>query len=72
MEETNIIDLARNIIRISNSKSQVEFRPFPPGDHHRRLPDGTKAKKILDWGPRIGLDEGLERTVRWLRVQELA
>jgi UDP-glucuronate decarboxylase len=68
-EETNIIDLAHKIIHISASKSKVEFRPFPPGDHHRRLPDGTKAKMILDWGANIGLDEGLDRTFRWLQVQ---
>jgi len=67
--ETNIIDLANKIIHISTSKSQVEFRPFPTGDHHRRLPDGKKAKMILDWGPNIGLDEGLGRTVGWLQVQ---
>ena len=70
MEETNIIDLARKIIRISDSKSQVEFRPFPPGDHHRRLPNGTKAKMILDWGPGVRLEEGLDRTVRWLKIQK--
>jgi UDP-glucuronate decarboxylase len=70
--ETNIIDLARKIIQISNSKSQLEFRSFPPGDHHRRLPDGKKAKLIIDWGPNIGLEEGLGRTVRWLQLQELA
>jgi UDP-glucuronate decarboxylase len=70
--ETNIIDLAHKIIQISDSKSQVEFRPFPPGDHHRRLPDGRKAKMILDWGPSIGLDEGLGRTVRWLKFQKPA
>ncbi len=69
--ETNIIDLANKIIQISGSKSNVEFRPFPPGDHHRRLPDGRKAKKVLDWGPSIGLDEGLDRTVRWLRAQQV-
>ncbi len=67
--ETNIIDLANKIIHISTSKSQVEFRPFPTGDHHRRLPDGKKAKMILDWGANIGLDEGLGRTVGWLQVQ---
>jgi UDP-glucuronate decarboxylase len=69
MEETNIIDLAKKIIHISGSRSQLEFRPFPPGDHHRRLPDGRKAKMILDWGPSIGLEEGLGRTVRWLQVK---
>ncbi len=70
MVETNIIDLARKIIHVSDSKSQVKFRPFPLGDHHRRLPDGTKAKTILNWGPNIGLNEGLDRTIRWLRLQQ--
>ncbi len=68
--ETKIIDLARKIIQISHSRSQLGFRPFPPGDHHRRLADGAKAKRILDWDPNIGLDEGLDRTVRWLQVQK--
>jgi len=70
-EETNIIDLANNIIRISDSKSQVEFRPFPPGDHHRRLPDARKAETSLDWAPVLRLEEGLERTVRWFRLQKV-
>jgi UDP-glucuronate decarboxylase len=70
MVETNIIDLAHKIIQISTSKSRVEFRPFPPGDHRRRLPDGTKANMILDWGPSVGLEEGLDRTIRWLKVQK--
>ena len=72
MVETNIIDLAQKIIQISSSKSRVEFRPFPPGDHVRRLPDGSKARMILEWGPVITLEEGLDRTFRWLRAQKLA
>ncbi len=71
MVETKVIDLARKIIQISSSKSQVGFRPFLPGDHRRRLPDGRKAKMILDWGPSVGLEEGLDRMVRWFRVQKL-
>ena len=71
MEETRIIDLARKIIQISSSKSPIEFKPFPPGDHVRRLPEGSKAKMILEWGPSMGLEQGLDRTFRWLRVQKL-
>jgi len=62
--ETILIDLAHKIIQISSSKSQVEFRPFPQGDHLWRLPDGRKAKTILDWAPSIGLEGGLDRMVR--------
>ncbi len=67
MEETRVIDLARKIIQVSSSQSQIRFRPFPPGDHHRRLPDGEKAKKALDWDPQIRLEQGLERTVQWMK-----
>ncbi len=64
-EETRVIDLARKIISLSSSSSRVSFQPFPPGDHLRRLPDGEKARKTIQWGPRIGLDEGLKRTLHW-------
>ncbi len=70
MEEARVIDLAKKIIRLSSSMSQISFRPFPPGDHRRRLPDGAKAKKTLDWGPKVGLGEGLERTARWFRSRK--
>ncbi len=69
MRETSIIDLASKIIHVSSSNSRVEFRSFPPGDHVRRLPDGKKAKMILDWSPSVELEEGLDRTGRWLRTQ---
>jgi len=71
MEETRIIDLARKIIQISSSKSPMEFKPFPPGDHVRRLPEGSKAKMILEWGPSMGLEQGLDRTFRCLAAQKL-
>ncbi len=64
-EETRVIDLARKIIRLSSSSSRVNFQPFPPGYRRRRLPDGEKAQKTIHWGPRIGLDEGLTRTLHW-------
>ncbi len=64
-EETRVIDLARKILRLSSSKSRTSFRPFPSGDHRRRLPDGEKARRTIHWGSRIGLDEGLKRTLHW-------
>src|SRR3990172_2931531 len=44
-EETKIVDLAWKIINISKSESKVGFRPFPAGDHTRRLPSTEKARK---------------------------
>ncbi len=62
-EETKVVDLAQKIVRLSSSSSRISFRPVPPGDYRRRLPDGEKARKTIHWGPRIGLDEGLTRTL---------
>ena len=62
---TAIIDLAREVIGLSQSRSKIGFQPFPPGDHRKRLPDGEKARKTIHWGLRVGLDEGLKRTLRW-------
>ncbi len=71
-DETRVIDLARKIISLSSSSSRVSFQPFPPGDHRRRLPDGEKAQKTIHWGPRVGLDEGLKRTLHWFSSKKLS
>jgi len=64
--ETRIIDLARKIIDLSQSRSKIGFQPFPPGDHRRRLPGTERAMKVIRWGPKVSLEEGLERTLRWV------
>ncbi len=64
-EEYKIIDLAKKIIEKTNSNSKIIFEPLPEDDPKRRCPDITKAKKILNWEPRISLDEGLEKTIKY-------
>ena len=68
-EETKIVDLAWKVINISKSESKVGFRPFPAGDHTRRLPSTEKARKAMGWGPKVGLEPGLERTYRWFKAR---
>ncbi len=64
-EEYKIIDLAKKIIEKTNSNSKIIFEPLPEDDPKRRCPDITKAKKILNWEPRISLEEGLEKTIKY-------
>jgi len=71
MEETKVIELANNVIKVTDSKSRIAFRSFPAGDHHRRLPSCEKAQKLLEWTPDIGLNAGLKRSLEWLRSQPL-
>ncbi len=65
--ENRILDLAENIRKLSGSGSSIDFLPLPPGDHMRRLPDISRTRKILGWGPTVGLKVGLDRTLRWFR-----
>lgn len=64
-KETRIIDLARMIIKLTNSKSRITYLPMPENDPKRRLPKISKAKKIIGFNPNIKLEDGLSKTVRW-------
>jgi dTDP-glucose 4,6-dehydratase len=66
-EELTILDFAKKIKSLTNSKSEVSFGPLPVDDPKARCPDITKAKKLLGWQPKVGVDEGLKRTIEWFR-----
>lgn len=63
--EVAVGDLAHQVLEITGSSSRVERHPLPTDDPTRRRPDITAALELLGWEPRIGLDEGLRRTVAW-------
>ena len=63
-QEVTILEFARTIIRLAGSKSAVVFRPLPEDDPKVRQPDITRARKLLGWEPRIGLEDGLRRTIQ--------
>jgi len=65
--ELPIAKIATKIRAMTRSSSPIVFRPLPTDDPCRRRPDTTFATKILGWQPRVGLEEGLERTVDWFR-----
>ncbi|HHJ64457.1 MAG TPA: SDR family oxidoreductase, partial [Aquifex aeolicus] len=58
-EELKVLDLARLVLEVSGSTSQIVFRERPPDDPDRRRPDISKAKKILGWEPKTGVREGI-------------
>lgn len=66
--ETTILDLAQGIRELIGSKSRITFHQFPEDDPKRRCPDITKAKRILNWAPKVSFGEGLDRTIRWFRL----
>lgn len=63
-DERAILEFARLIKQLSGSSSPIVFREFlTPDDPHRRRPDITRAKSLLNWEPRVPLEEGLRRTI---------
>jgi dTDP-glucose 4,6-dehydratase len=65
--EMTIEDIARTIIRMTGSKSQVVYRPLPEDDPKVRQPDITRARTILGWQPKVSLEEGLTKTLDYFR-----
>jgi len=64
-KEFTILELAEKVIELTGSRSEIVFKPLPADDPKRRQPDITLARKLLDWEPRISLDEGLKKTIEY-------
>jgi len=65
--EISILDLAKKIIELTDSKSKIIFKPLPEDDPKQRQPNIKKAKKYLNWKPIINLEEGLKNTIEYFR-----
>jgi dTDP-glucose 4,6-dehydratase len=65
--EMTVLAFAREIIRATGSRSKISFKPLPQDDPKQRRPDITKARKILKWEPKVGLKEGLAKTIEYFR-----
>ncbi len=66
-DEKTVLELAKIIIKLTNSKSNIVYEPLPIDDPKQRLPDITRAKTILNWNVKVSLLEGLEKTIDWYR-----
>jgi len=65
--EFSILSLAQKIIKLTNSKSELIFKPLPQDDPKQRQPDLTLAKNKLNWSPSIQLEDGLQKTIEYFR-----
>lgn len=63
--EVTILELAKNIIRLTDSKSKLIFKELPEDDPQRRKPDISLAKEKLSWEPTINLESGLKKTIAY-------
>jgi len=62
-DEFTVLELAKKVIKLTNSKSKIIFKPLPEDDPKQRKPNIEKAKKYLNWKPTIKLEEGLKKTI---------
>jgi dTDP-glucose 4,6-dehydratase len=65
--EFTVRQLAERVLALTGSRSPLVERPLPVDDPRVRRPDITRARATLDWEPRVSLDEGLRRTIEYLR-----
>lgn len=64
-----IYNLAKEIVRLAESKSEIVFEPWPFADVELRIPDVSKAKELLGFEAKVDLDEGLRKTIAWYRTR---
>ena len=62
-----IKQFAEEIIRITGTKSEIEYKPLPVDDPKVRQPDISRARKVLGWEPRVKFDEGIAKTIEYFR-----
>ena len=67
--EITINELASKIIEITNSNSKLINKDLPQDDPKQRKPDITKAKTMLNWEPKVKLEDGLTKTIEWVNSQ---
>jgi dTDP-glucose 4,6-dehydratase len=68
-DEITMLDLAKEIVALTGSKSKIVFKALPEDDPKVRRPDISRARAILRWEPKVGRKEGLQRTIDFFRSQ---
>jgi dTDP-glucose 4,6-dehydratase len=63
--EMTLLELAKRIVRLTGSRSEIVFAPLPVDDPKVRQPDIGRARSLLGWEPRVDVDEGLRLTIDW-------
>ena len=65
--EFTVLELAEKVLALTGAKSRIALKPLPSDDPVRRCPDISLAKSKLGWEPRVGLEEGLGKTIEYFR-----
>ncbi len=66
--EFTIRQLAETVLKLTGSKSQLTFMPLPQDDPMQRQPNISKARSVLDWEPKVQLEDGLKQTIAYFKA----
>ncbi len=70
--EFTLLELAKTVIDVTESRSEIIYEPLPTDDPQQRRPDITRARDLLGWEPKIELREGLQKTIEQSGIERLA
>jgi UDP-glucuronate decarboxylase len=65
--EFSMLELAEKVIMKVGGTSRIVFKPLPEDDPKQRKPDISKARQLLNWEPKVSLDDGLTETINYFR-----
>jgi len=65
-DEMTLLKLTKTVLKLTGSRSRIVYKSLPVDDPKVRCPDIRMAKKVLTWWPRVGIEEGLKRTIQFL------
>ena len=70
-EEMTVLEFAKTVLKITGSRSEITFKALPVDDPKIRQPDITKAEQLLNWHPKVKLEDGLRKTIEYFRANNL-
>jgi dTDP-glucose 4,6-dehydratase len=70
--EFTLLELAKTVIEVTESRSEIVHEPLPVDDPQQRQPDITRARDLLGWEPKIELRDGLRKTIEQAGIEQLA
>jgi dTDP-glucose 4,6-dehydratase len=68
-QEITILEFAERVRKLVGTTTPIVFHPLPQDDPKQRCPDIRKAKRLLNWEPKVTLEDGLQRTYEYFRAQ---